>query len=76
MATPGQPSAEDNKNRFLRETLKNLAKLQRIVESQEPHSQDPVQGQFDEVIHRFAIVHAAMLERGFLPMDKPMPMKG
>ncbi len=69
-----QPTAEDNKNRFLRETLKHLAKLQRIVESQEPRSQDPVQGQFDEVIHRFAIVHAAMIERGFLPMDEERPV--
>ena len=64
----GQPTSEDNKNRYLRETMKNLAKLQRIVESQEPGAQAPVQSQFDEVIERFAIVHAAMIARGFLPM--------
>lgn len=67
----GQPTSEDNKNRYLRETMKNLAKLQRIVESQEPGAQAPVQSQFDEVIERLGIVHASMIERGFLPMKKP-----
>ncbi len=64
----GQPTSEDNKNRYLRETMKNLAKLQRIVESQEPGAQAPVQSQFDEVIERLGIVHAAMIERGYLPI--------
>ncbi|MEO8938276.1 MAG: hypothetical protein ABI277_10575 [Burkholderiaceae bacterium] len=67
----GQPTSEDNKNRYLRETMKNLAKLQRIVESQEPGAQAPVQSQFDEVIERLGLVHAAMIERGFLPLKKP-----
>jgi hypothetical protein len=68
-----QPSAEDNKNRYLRETMKHLAKLQRIVESQRPGEQAPVQGQFDELIRRLDVVHAAMVERGFLPSDKVLP---
>lgn len=64
------PTAEDNKNRFLRETMKHLAKLRRIVESQEPGRQEPVQGQFDELVQQFEVVHAAMVERGFLPTGK------
>ena len=31
----GQPTSEDNKNRYLRETMKNLAKLQRIVDGRD-----------------------------------------
>jgi hypothetical protein len=63
------PTAEDNKNRYLRETMKHLAKLQRIVETQRPGEQSPVQGQFDELIRQFDVVHTALIERGFLPMD-------
>jgi hypothetical protein len=67
------PTAEDNKNRYLRETMKHLAKLQRIVEAQRPGEQGPVQGQFDELIRQFDVVHATLIERGFLLADTVLP---
>ncbi len=61
---------EDAEVRFLEGMAHHLQILERDIHARSQGSQGHAQVQFDELVHRFDAAHAALVERGFLPLPK------